>query len=44
MVAFPVKLQLRHASFSAVALRDYPGDLPLIINGKKKIEIGSRDL
>ena len=34
MIAFPVKLQLCHASFPAVALRDYPGDFPLIINGK----------
>ena len=28
MIAFPVKLQLRHASFPEVALRDYPGDFP----------------
>ena len=34
MIVFPVQLQLRHASFPAVALRDYPGDFSLIINGK----------
>jgi len=28
MIAFPVKLQLCHASFPEVALRDYPGDFP----------------
>ena len=28
MIAFPVKLQLRHVSLPTVALRDYPGTFP----------------